>query len=211
MARSGIASLPAALGLALLAITSWATPAQASPDTCPVSGLDSIAVTVSSPEDGDRVDGVVTVRGKAVSEAGIFQVDLLVGDSLRNRLIVDPPSGSVDFALSWDAAAIPSDSAVDRVLTVVACGGEADQGRLSRGSDRVDVTVQPAAAPAPRTLEGTVPSRDADRPSRPWVGAVIIIPSLVGLAYALGARARAARKAASLSREAAQDSGSADP
>ncbi len=168
--------------------------ARAQPATCPAPGEEEATVELATPEAGAEVGGRVEVSGRAEAPTALFQVELFVGDSRKDFVVVDPPAIAADFTLTWDTTAT---RAGPSTLRVVACGGSADAGRLIRGTAVVDVQVvaPPAAAP-PRVL---VDTRDQDQEGkerpRPSVvaGAVIAVPAAACLLLALGRRRRSSR------------------
>ncbi len=159
--------------------------AAAQPSTCPSPDEEASSVVIASPEAGAEVAGRVEVTGSVESPTALFQVELFVGDSRKDFVVVDPPVTTTDFTLVWDASAVPAGPST---LRVVACGGSADVGRLIRGTATVDVQVG-ASAPAPsRTLVEVRP--DDDEPGEPSIvaGAVIAVPAALCLLFALGRR-----------------------
>ena len=163
--------------------------ARAQPSTCPAPGEEQATVVIDAPEAGRDVSGRVEVRGRAESPTALFQVELFVGDSRKDFVIVDPPVVATDFTLVWDTSTATGGPAT---LRVVACGGSADVGRLIRGSASVDVQV---AAPAPAPPRTFVDAKDEGEEGRraPSVvaGAVIAIPAAACLLFALGRRRQA--------------------
>lgn len=163
--------------------------AHGQPDTCPVAGGDSVEVTISSPAAGAPVSDRAHVTGRVRSPSTVFQVELFVGDSRRDRLLVDPPSDSVDFDLSWETSQPPTAEPATRVIRVVACGGNPGEGQLTRGTARVEVKVlAPTGTEVAvvRPTLGNAAQRRRPMPVRRWVGVVMFVPALAAMAYGLG-------------------------
>ncbi len=160
--------------------------AAAQPATCPAPEEESSEVVIVTPEAGADVAGRVEVGGRVESPTALFQIELFVGDSRKDFVVVDPPVTETDFTLVWDASATAGGPTT---LRVVACGGSADLGRLIRGSATVEVQVG-ASPPAPtRSLVEVAPPEDeSDRKPSPAAGAVIAVPAALCLLLALGRR-----------------------
>jgi len=159
--------------------------AGAQPVTCPAPGEDAASVVIDSPEAGTEVAGRVEVKGQAEGPATLFQVELFVGESRKDFLVLDPPVAATDFTLVWDAAAARPGSSTIHVVT---CGGTTEFGRLIRGSASIDVQVPAPSAPPPTRALVAVESDD-DRPGPSLVaGAVIAVPAVACLVYAMGRR-----------------------
>jgi hypothetical protein len=163
--------------------------AGAQPATCPAPGEEEATVEISAPEVGTDVSGRVEVQGHAEAPTALFQVELFVGDSRKDFVIVDPPAVAADFTLAWDSSAAKAGPAT---LRVVACGGSSDVGRLIRGTAAIDVQVAAQAAAPPRTL---IDARDEEKGSDPSpslaAGAAIAVPAAACLLFAMGRRRRA--------------------
>ncbi|HEX7275878.1 MAG TPA: Ig-like domain-containing protein [Acidimicrobiales bacterium] len=173
------------MAVALLAVIGGIRAATAAqPATCPSPEEDASTVVIASPEADADVAGRVEVTGRVESPTPLFQVELFVGDSRKDFVIVNPPVTTTDFTLVWDASAVAAGPAT---LLVVACGGTADLGRLVRGTATVDVQVG-GSEPAPsRTLVEVRPDDDQVDPSV-LAGAVIAVPAALCLLFALGRR-----------------------
>lgn len=157
----------------------------AQPATCPSPEEDAAAVEVAAPEAGADVAGRVEVTGRVESPTGLFQVELFVGDSRKDFMVVDPPATTTDFTLVWDASGARPGPAT---LLVVACGGSAELGRLVRGTATVDVQVGASAAGPGRTLVDVPPEDDSIPGPSLVAGAVIAVPAAACLFFALGRR-----------------------
>ena len=157
--------------------------AGAEPVTCPAPGEDAASVVIAAPEVGAEVGGRVEVTGQAEGPTNLFQVELFVGDSRKDFILLDPPVSATDFTFTWDATAA---RAGPSSLHVVACGGTTEFGRLIRGSATVDVQV---AAPTVLPPAGVLVEAESD-PDRPGpsivAGVVIAVPAIAGLVYAMG-------------------------
>ncbi|MEA2717359.1 MAG: hypothetical protein QOI99_1676 [Actinomycetota bacterium] len=162
--------------------------AGAQPTTCPTTRDEVATVVVASPEAGATVSGRVEVMGHVEAPTALFQVELFVGDSRKDVAVFNPPTTAGDFVLGWDAGRAPGGTSN---LRVVACGGSADGDSLISGTSTVEVQVEPSAAPAPtRALLDPATTARRDRGSR-VAGAVIVVPGVASLLYALGRRRRA--------------------
>ena len=165
--------------------TAVATPAGALPNTCPAPGPDSAAVTISEPVAASAVTGPVTVKGRASGPAGLFRVELFVGESLKDFQVVDPAARTVDFALRWDG----SGGGPLAELVVVACGG--GPGALVRGASSVAVRAgggsTTTAAPVRLVSDPVSGDQEAGR-RRARVGVVFAVGGLAGLVAATGLR-----------------------
>lgn len=157
----------------------------AQPATCPSPEEDAATVEVAAPEAGADVAGRVEVTGRVESPTGLFQVELFVGDSRKDFMVVDPPATTTDFTLVWDASGARPGPAT---LLVVACGGSAELGRLVRGTATVDVQVGASAAGPGRTLVDVPPEDDSIPGPSLVAGAVIAVPAAACLFFALGRR-----------------------
>ena len=140
-------------------------------------------MVIEAPEAGTEVAGRVEVTGQAEGPTNLFQIELFVGDSRKDFLVLDPPVSATAFTLSWDATAARAGPAA---LHVVTCGGTTEFGRLIRGSATVDVQVVAPSAPPPAGVLVEAES-DPDRPGPSLVaGAVIAVPAIAGLVFAMG-------------------------
>jgi hypothetical protein len=158
----------------------------AQPTTCPAPGDDVATVEIATPEPGAAVGGRVEVKGRVAGPTLLFQIELFVGDSRKDFVVLDPPVESADFDLVWDASAARGGPTT---LHVVACGGTSEFGRLIRGTASVEVQVAGAAEPpATRVLVESESDEPRAEPSLA-AGAVIAVPAVAGLLYAMG-RAR---------------------
>ena len=180
------------LGLCGLAVLGWAisaafaAPAPAIPNTCPVTGPDSVAVTITEPAAASAVSGTVTVKGRASGPAGLFRIELFVGESLKDFQVVDPAANATEFTLRWDA----SGAGTLAEMVVVACGGRA--GALVRGASSVTVRAgggsTTTAAPPVRLISDPVSGDEQADRRRVRVGVVFGVGGLAGLVAATGLR-----------------------
>lgn len=181
-----VAYLAAAAGMVLAP-----GPALAQPITCPAPGENAATVVVDTPEAGAAVGGRVEVKGRAEGPTLLFQVELFVGDSRKDFVVLDPPVESTDFTLTWDAGTA---RAGPSTIHVVTCGGTTEFGRLIRGTASVEVQVEGATEPpATRVLVESESDQPRAEPSL-VAGAVIAVPAVAGLLYAMArSRRRPAR------------------
>lgn len=186
MRRPKIPLAALALLVAVAATILLPGPVRAQPTTCPAPGEDAASVSIATPEAGAAVGGPrVEVTGRAEGPTSIFQVELFVGDSRKDFIVLDPPAEAADFILVWDASNARGGPSA---LHVVACGGTTEFGRLVRGSASVEVQVEAPAEPgATRTLVESEDDTPRQRPSL-VAGAVIAVPAIAGLVYAMGRR-----------------------
>lgn len=169
--------MSAAVWAALVVVV--AAPAPAQTGACPDTGVSAAMVDVNSPLPGEKVSGVVTVRGRVSAARTVSRVELRVGPSVIDAQ--DFPAGSAaGFNLRWDVSdALPGRTTV----RIVACGRGARE-EVVHGS--AGLTVEVADSGASR-LE---PLPD-ERPTGPlWVGAVVGLSGLAGLAFSGALRRR---------------------
>lgn len=119
-------------------------PVGAQEATCPATGLNLLPVSITDPEPGARVSGVVRVRGRADGALLLNQVELYAGGRLVDTRTFGAGSGVREFELSWDATGAPTGTTQ---LRVVACAGNL-LGDVARGAAGIQVQV---TAPATTT------------------------------------------------------------
>ncbi len=174
-------------------------PAGAQPATCPAPGEDVVNVVVSTPEPGATVTGRIEVTGRVEAPTLLFQIELFVGDSRKDFVLLDPPVEAADFTMAWDASAAKAGPAP---LHVVACGGTTEFGRLIRGA--ADFEVQVDAAPSPTPTGPKLVDAEGEKGQRPSLvaGAVIAVPAVACLVYAIGRRRSSPARATTPASEA---------
>ncbi|MDQ4133999.1 MAG: Ig-like domain-containing protein [Actinomycetota bacterium] len=164
----------------------WATvvilgpPARAQTGLCPPAGAGDASVDVDSPRPGERVSGVVTVQGTVSAARTVSRVELRVGSSVVDSQSF-PARSAAGFALRWDVRDVSPGPTTARI---VACGpGVGDE--VVHGSVALAVEVAGSGASS---------REPAERPSGPlWVGAVVALSGLAGLAFS-GALRRPTRR-----------------
>lgn len=184
-------------GAALLATGLGPSGAAASvarqPETCPNPGPEAVTVAIAAPEAGATVSGVVAIEGTVESAADVFRVEVFVGDARKDVAFPNPPSKTAPFTLTWDSGNRPPGPATIRVQ---ACGGQSAQGSLVRGVATVEVNV--VASAGPPAAVALLPAGDGDDVSGGplWVGLLVGVSGLAGLAVASrAAQTRAAARA----------------
>ena len=170
---------------------------------CLIGGPDTIEVEITEPAEGERVSGVIPVRGRVQASPGveITRIEISMGNVGTGGSYQPASSHTFDYRI--DTTRLPKGP---MTLLAAACDWRESGIPVARGRRQITVVVTEAEQAAPPTApeEGEGPAAvagapavvlreapdDAERDRPIWIGVVVGLSGAVGLGLAAALQRR---------------------